>query len=106
MPMRSPAPMFHSKGLMTSRPPKLTAAFLRLMTFLPRRLTALRRSSMLWRTGGSLAMSSSAASLRNFGLVPRAWGWRASQASSLRRMLRRLAAATAAWRSRSTRCWM
>ena len=75
-------------------------------TCLPRRATAIRLSSSVLRSGGTSAISSCAASTRNFGFVPRAFGPRANQASSRRRAFCRFSSAKAAKRSRSTRCWI
>ena len=65
---------------------------------------AARDSATRSRGGGTSAMSSLAASIRNLGLEVRAGAPRRSQASSLRMRFWRLASAAASCRSRSTRC--
>ncbi len=67
---------------------------------------AMLASWTLSRTGGSFAMSSFAASMRNFGLLVRAGAPRRSQASSLRMRFCRFDSDAAAILSRSTRCRM
>ncbi|SIM50426.1 Uncharacterised protein [Mycobacteroides abscessus subsp. abscessus] len=73
-------------------------------TSLPSRDTAICARPTVSRTGGTSAISSLAASMRNFGLEVRAGAPRRSHASSLRIRFCRLASAAAACRSRSTRC--
>ncbi len=75
-------------------------------TSLPSREVAICLSTMGSRGGGSLAISSLAASMRNFGFDVRAGAPRRSQASSLRMRFCRLDSVAEACRSRSTRCRM
>ena len=67
---------------------------------------AMRLSSSSLRRGGTSAMSSCAKATWNFGFVARARAPRESQASSRRRSFWRFCSASAASRSRSTRCMM
>ena len=110
IPRRSPGPMSQSMSWRTTLGPSSSSyaapAPCISMTCLPRRAIARRLSSSGLRMGGTSAIMARASSMRNLGLLVRACAPRDSQANSLRRTLRRLLSATAAWRERSTRCWM
>jgi len=73
------------------------------MTSFPNRAVASFVRDTSSRGGGSLAMRAAAASRRKRGLVVRAGAPRRSHASSLRSVLSRFWAVTAASRSRSAR---
>ena len=103
MPVRSPGAIRQVTSSRIVRSPKLTLASSRSTTCLPKRATATRCNSMGLRTGGTSAISSLAASIRNFGFDVRAGAPRRSHASSLRIRFCRLLSAAAAIRSRSTR---
>jgi hypothetical protein len=101
--IRSPGPTSHDTSRSSTRPPRVTDTPASSNTWRPSRAVASRRSDTSSRTGGTSAMSSLAASMRNFGLLVRAGGPRRNQAISLRSRFCRRASAAAACRARSAR---